>query len=114
MNVLEFYQHALEQRNFKPDAAQRRAVERLQKCYDEWVDYKAQRSLLADVDAGKITKEELFANAEKLLKDRMPQPAAHKPAAPVAAAARPAAVVPAEQTPAPTPTVPIAPTQATT
>ena len=44
MNVLEFYQEALEQRHFKPDAAQRRAVERLQQCYDEWVDYKAQRS----------------------------------------------------------------------
>ena len=45
-------------------------------------EYKAQRSVLADVDAGKISKEELFANAEKLLKERMPQPAAHKPAAP--------------------------------
>src|SRR5438094_4060320 len=45
-------------------------------------EYKAQRSILADVDAGKISKEEFFTNAEKLLKDRMPQPAAHKPAAP--------------------------------
>ena len=44
MNVLEFYQEALEQRHFKPDEAQRRAVERLQQCYDEWVEYKAQRS----------------------------------------------------------------------
>ncbi len=44
MNVLEFYQQALEQRNFKPDEAQRRAVERLQRCYDEWVAYKGQRS----------------------------------------------------------------------
>jgi len=51
-------------------------------------EYKAQRSVLADVDAGKISKEDLFANAEKLLKERMPQPAAHKPAAP---APRPAA-----------------------
>ncbi|UGQ44901.1 cell division protein ZapE [Massilia endophytica] len=44
MNVLEYYQHALEQRDFKADEAQRRAVERLQQCYDEWVEYKAQRS----------------------------------------------------------------------
>jgi cell division protein ZapE len=44
MNVQEFYQHALEQRDFKSDAAQQRAVDRLQQCYDEWVAYKAQRS----------------------------------------------------------------------
>ncbi|PHV04736.1 cell division protein ZapE [Janthinobacterium sp. BJB412] len=44
MNVQEFYQHALEQRDFKADEAQRRAVERLQRCYDEWVEYKGQRS----------------------------------------------------------------------
>lgn len=45
-------------------------------------EYKAQRSILADVDAGKISKEELFARAEELMKERMPGPAAHKPAAP--------------------------------
>ncbi len=44
MNVQEFYQHALEQRDFKSDAAQQRAVDRLQQCYDEWVEYKSQRS----------------------------------------------------------------------
>jgi len=44
MNVEEFYQHALEDRNFKAYAAQRRAVGRLQLCYDEWVAYKGQRS----------------------------------------------------------------------
>ncbi|MBA5689007.1 cell division protein ZapE [Rugamonas apoptosis] len=44
MNVQEFYQHALEQRDFKADAEQQRAVDRLQKCYDEWVAYKGQRS----------------------------------------------------------------------
>ncbi|MBA5639989.1 AFG1 family ATPase [Duganella sp. LX20W] len=44
MNVLEFYQHALEQRDFKADPEQRRAVDRLQRCYDEWVAYKGQRS----------------------------------------------------------------------
>ncbi len=60
-------------------------------------EYKAQRSVLADVDAAKITKEELFANAEKLLKERMPQPAAHKPAAP--APPRPAAATAVVGTP---------------
>jgi cell division protein ZapE len=44
MNVEEFYQNALKQRDFKADAAQRRAVDRLQQCYDEWVAYKGQRS----------------------------------------------------------------------
>ncbi|MGH9256219.1 MAG: 2-oxoacid:acceptor oxidoreductase family protein [Vicinamibacterales bacterium] len=58
-------------------------------------EYKAQRSLLADIDAGKVSKEHLFAYAEQLLKERMPAAAAHKPAAakvppPVAAATDPA------------------------
>ena len=44
MNVEEFYQNALKQRDFKADPAQRRAVDRLQQCYDEWVAYKGQRS----------------------------------------------------------------------
>src|SRR5206468_2577570 len=65
-------------------------------------EYKAQRSILADVDAGKISREELFARAEELVKERMPKPAAHKPAEPrptvtgpvVVPAARP--VVPAK------------------
>ena len=34
-------------------------------------EYKAQRSLLTDVDAGRISKEELFARGVQLLKDRM-------------------------------------------
>ena len=34
-------------------------------------EYKAQRSILADVDAGKISKEDLFARAEELMKERM-------------------------------------------
>jgi pyruvate-ferredoxin/flavodoxin oxidoreductase len=38
-------------------------------------DYKAQRSILADVDAGKISKEELFARAEELLRERSKGPA---------------------------------------
>ena len=34
-------------------------------------EYKAQRSILADVDAGKISREDLFARAEDLMKERM-------------------------------------------
>jgi pyruvate-ferredoxin/flavodoxin oxidoreductase len=54
-------------------------------------EYKAQRSILADLDAGKITREELFARGEELLRDRAKtatpvHAAAHKPA--------PAAAVP--------------------
>jgi pyruvate-ferredoxin/flavodoxin oxidoreductase len=46
-------------------------------------EYKAQRALLADVDAGKISKDELFARGEHLLKERLPKPApAHKPVEP--------------------------------
>ena len=44
MNVQEFYQHALSQRGFSADDAQRRAVDRLQRAYEEWVAFKAQRS----------------------------------------------------------------------
>ncbi|OFW37436.1 MAG: oxidoreductase [Acidobacteria bacterium RIFCSPLOWO2_12_FULL_67_14] len=60
-------------------------------------EYKAQRTLLADVDAGKISKEQLFAHAELLLKERIQPAGGHpKPAAPavtpaVAAAAKAAA-----------------------
>jgi pyruvate-ferredoxin/flavodoxin oxidoreductase len=52
-------------------------------------EYKAQRSILADVDAGRISKEELFARAEELMRERLKGPAAvqapgaHKPAIPV-------------------------------
>jgi pyruvate-ferredoxin/flavodoxin oxidoreductase len=51
-------------------------------------EYKAQKSILADVDAGKLSKEDLFARAEQLLKERMPAAAPHKPAP--APAAKPA------------------------
>jgi cell division protein ZapE len=44
MNVREFYEHELQQRGFKSDEAQLRAVERLQQAYDEWAAYKSQRS----------------------------------------------------------------------
>ena len=37
-------------------------------------DYVAQRAILADVDAGKLSRQELFAHAEQLLRDRL-QPA---------------------------------------
>ena len=54
-------------------------------------EYKAQRAVLADADAGRISKEELFANAEALLKARLPGPAgAHKPAQPQAPRPAPA------------------------
>jgi cell division protein ZapE len=44
MNVREFYEHALGQRGYQSDAAQLRAVDRLQQAYDAWVEYKSQRS----------------------------------------------------------------------
>ncbi len=44
MNVVEFYQHALNERGFKSDEAQLRAVERLQLCFDDWLAYKDRRS----------------------------------------------------------------------
>jgi len=47
-------------------------------------EYKAQRAILADVEAGKISREDFFARAEELLKARLdiaaeetPRPAAH-------------------------------------
>ena len=56
-------------------------------------EYKAQRSLLADVDAGKVSKDDLFAHAEELLKERMPAAGgAHKPAEPKVAPPPAAAV----------------------
>ena len=44
MNVIEFYQDAINQRGFMVDEAQKRAVDRLQIAYDEWVLYKQKRS----------------------------------------------------------------------
>jgi len=55
-------------------------------------EYQAQKAILAEVDAGKITKEQLFAGAEELMKARLGKPgAAHAPAA--TAAVRPPAPV---------------------
>ncbi len=61
-------------------------------------EYKAQRSILADVDAGRISNEELFARAEELMRERM-KAATGAPAA--ASHARPVAAAPAAATEAP-------------
>jgi pyruvate-ferredoxin/flavodoxin oxidoreductase len=39
-------------------------------------DYKAQRQVLADADAGRISRQELFARAEELLRERTEPPLA--------------------------------------
>jgi len=43
-------------------------------------EYQAQRSILADVDAGRISKEDLFARGEQLLKERLQTSDSAKPA----------------------------------
>jgi len=43
-------------------------------------EYKAQRSILADIDAGKMLREELFAHGEQLLKERLQLSGSAKPA----------------------------------
>jgi len=44
MNVREFYEDAVARRGFKPDDAQRAAVDRLQQLYDELMAFKKKRS----------------------------------------------------------------------
>jgi cell division protein ZapE len=44
LSVLEIYRRSLERRGFASDPAQRHAVERLQRLYEEWSAYKARRS----------------------------------------------------------------------
>ncbi len=44
MNAREYYENALAERGYKPDEAQLRAIDRLQKYYDDWVRFKAMRS----------------------------------------------------------------------
>jgi cell division protein ZapE len=44
MDVREFYANALSERGYESDAAQLLAVDRLQRSYEEWMAYKAQRS----------------------------------------------------------------------
>ena len=64
-------------------------------------EYIAQRSLLADVDAGRVSMEDFFAHAERMLKERMPAPHAHKPAG-----VRPAPAAAGTPIPAPVPSKP--------
>jgi cell division protein ZapE len=42
--VLDLYEQSLAKRGFVADASQRRAVERLQRLFEEWSDYKARRN----------------------------------------------------------------------
>ena len=44
MDVRQFYEHALAERDYKSDEAQLRAIMRLQQAYEEWTAYKAQRA----------------------------------------------------------------------
>lgn len=44
MSVIQYYEKALAEHGYQPDAAQRMAIERLQRYYDEWVAFKAARS----------------------------------------------------------------------
>jgi cell division protein ZapE len=43
-SVTQLYEDALKARGYRSDPAQRRAVAALQRCQDEWADYKARRS----------------------------------------------------------------------
>jgi cell division protein ZapE len=43
MAVTDVYRVALSERGYASDAAQLRAVAALQRCEDEWADYKARR-----------------------------------------------------------------------
>ena len=43
-SVTELYQQTLAERGYTADAAQLRAIAALQRCQDEWADYKARRS----------------------------------------------------------------------
>ncbi len=44
MNVSEYYQQALQERGYQADSAQLAAIDRLQRYYDDWVEYKQARS----------------------------------------------------------------------
>jgi hypothetical protein len=77
----------------------------------ENLEYKAQKAILADVDAGKIAREDFFAKAEELLKARLDLAvAAAKPAhaAAAATAAKPAPAAPAAATKPAAPAAPVA------
>ena len=49
MKVTQFYKQELAKRGYGSDAAQQGAIDRLQRCQDEWLSYKEIRS-------GKISK----------------------------------------------------------
>ena len=73
-------------------------------------EYKSQRSILADVDAGKISKEDFFVRAEELMKERLsvlaPAPAPARAPAPAATPApQNAQVLKPTRTATPQPTV---------
>lgn len=44
MSVTELYELSLRERGYQSDPAQQRALAALQRCQDEWIDYKARRS----------------------------------------------------------------------
>ena len=44
MNVLQFYESSLAERGYQPDPAQRIAIDRLQKYFDDWIAFKSDRS----------------------------------------------------------------------
>ena len=44
MNVLQYYESSLAERGYQPDPAQRIAIERLQKYFDDWIAFKGNRS----------------------------------------------------------------------
>ena len=44
MSVRELYEHTLAERGYRSDPAQLRAIDSLERCENEWADYKARRS----------------------------------------------------------------------
>lgn len=44
MDVRELYRRTLAERGYRPDAAQLRAIDSLERCENEWADYKARRT----------------------------------------------------------------------
>jgi cell division protein ZapE len=44
LNVLQHYESSLAERGYQPDPAQRIAIERLQKYFDDWITFKGDRS----------------------------------------------------------------------
>jgi pyruvate-ferredoxin/flavodoxin oxidoreductase len=60
-------------------------------------EYRAQRAVLADVDAGKIAMEDFFARADALVKDRLAPAAALRTAGPGQVSPSPASIATAFQ-----------------